>query len=91
MTEIIWDYCDDIDDEPDQEQFGPIIPWSGGNCPLPIYQRVKVHFRGRAPYVGPAIRRDFPKAAQENMWNHAPAGGGRIDPMYDIIGYQVAL
>jgi hypothetical protein len=89
MTEIIWDWDEDVEQE--REQFGPLISWAGGDCPVHPDTRVKALFRGRQPYVGPAIRREMPKEAQENMWQHAPAGGNRFDPKYDIVGYQVAL
>lgn len=86
MTEIIW-----IDQEELKPQLGPLKNWSGGPCPVPANTRVKVYFRAREPYVGPALRDDFSAAARENMWQHAPAGGGRVDPRYDIIAYQEFL
>lgn len=71
------------------DQFGPIIPWTGGKCPVDPNAIVRLHFRGRGPYVGEAIHKPIPKHLQGSIWKHAPAPG-RDDPAFDVIAYQVA-
>lgn len=70
--------------------FGAFFPWHGGDCPVPPDTEVRCLFRGRRPYVGPAIWPSLPDSAKANMWKHAPAPG-RPDPMNDIVAYQVRV
>ena len=70
------------------DAFGPIVPWHGGACPVPSDAVVRLHFRGRAPYVGFAICRELPDKFKASVWQHAPYLG-RSDPAMDVIGYQV--
>jgi len=68
-----------VQNAPD-EIFGPVVEWTGGDCPVELGHRVLCHFRGRSPYV---VRSD----AHGAMWQHAPAPG-RPNPAGDIIAYQ---
>ena len=70
------------------DAFGPLMPWHGGVCPVSHDTVVRLHFRGRAPYVGYAIHRDMPDKFKASIWQHAPYLG-RNDPSMDVIGYQV--
>jgi hypothetical protein len=70
--------------------FGALQDWSGGECPLDPGTLVRCVFRGRRPYVGPAIYPAMPERAKVAMWQHAPCEG-RSDTAMDIVGYQVRL
>ena len=70
--------------------FGPMLPWSGGECPVNPDTVVRAVFRGRRPYIGRAIWPELPERGKASMWRHAPCAG-RHNPAYDIIGYQEAL
>lgn len=71
-------------------RLGRLIRWRGGDCPVPPGVIVRALFRGRRPYVGPAIWPGMPERGRATMWRHAPSPG-RSDPNADIIAYQVAL
>lgn len=62
--------------------------WNGGECPVPPETVVRCLFRGRRPYIGHAIWQGLSGADACAMWRHAPSPG-RIDPMMDIVAYQV--
>lgn len=70
------------------DQFGPVIAWGGGECPVSPDAIVRLHFRGRAPYVGEALHKSVPDHLKCGIWQHAPAPG-RNDPNMDVIAYQV--
>lgn len=70
------------------DQFGPVIPWAGGECPVHPSAIVRLHFRGRNPYVGTAFWDGMPPSLQPSIWLHAPAPG-RSDPNCNVIAYQV--
>ena len=70
-------------------RLGPIIPWAGGDCPVPESTLVRCLFRGRLPYLGAAIWPEMPASARAVMWHHAPSGR-RTNPASDIVAYQVA-
>jgi hypothetical protein len=70
--------------------FGPLIPWDGGDCPLPPDTQIIAYFRNRRPYVGQAIWPDMPESAKPFMWHHAPSGP-RTDPAADIVAYRIKL
>ena len=72
------------------EVYGPLTPWAGGACPVSGDTLVRCLFRGRRPYMGPAMWPGFHYQAQRAMWCHAPAPG-RPDPAADIIAYQVRI
>lgn len=71
-------------------EFGPVLAWGGGECPVDPSAIVRCFFRGRRPYVGEALFSGLSDAAKGAMWHHAPYGP-RICPSYDIVGYQEAL
>jgi hypothetical protein len=73
---------------PAHMEFGPLIPWAGGECPLPHDKVVRCLFRGREPYIGEAIWPLMPEKFKEMMWQHAPYKA-RTDPQQDIVAYQV--
>ena len=75
---------------PADEEYGPIIEWAGGECPVSPSTDVRCIFRGRRPYVGKAIWDGLPNNAQKVMWHHAPAPG-RSNPASDIVAYQVRV
>jgi hypothetical protein len=70
--------------------FGPLVPWHGGECPVDANMVVRCIFRGRRPYIGPAIWPDYPKGKEAAMWAHAPFPG-RPNPDGDIVAYQVRV
>lgn len=70
--------------------FGPVTEWPGGACPVPPSSEVRCLFRGRRPYVGPAIYPELPARAKEAMWHHAPYPG-RSNPASDIVAFQARL
>jgi hypothetical protein len=74
-------------------QFGPVIDWRGGNCPVDPDTVVRFHYRDGRSGIGRAIPDDMrvPPAAQyvHLIWRHAPLPG-RANPQRDIIAYQVA-
>ena len=70
------------------DQFGPIIAWSGGECPVHPNTIVRLHFRARGPYVGEAIHKPIPEHLRDGIWQHAPAVG-RTSADFDVIAYQV--
>ena len=49
-----------IADRPADAAYGPMKPWGGGECPVPPETPVRAVFRGRRPYIGPAIWPSFP-------------------------------
>jgi hypothetical protein len=70
--------------------FGPLVPWRGGACPVDPNMLVRCIFRGRRPYIGPAIWPDYSKGREAAMWAHSPFPG-RSDPAGDIVAYQVQV
>lgn len=74
----------------DQAQYGPLVEWHGGACPVDPNIQVRCFFRGRRPYVGPAIWPQLRGEDQAIMWQHAPHGR-RTDPAADIVAYQVRV
>lgn len=70
--------------------FGPLSPWSGGDCPIPPSAYVRCLFRGRRPYIGPAIWPELPDSGKAAMWRHAPAPG-RSNPASDIVAFQARI
>ena len=77
--------------EPDHV-FGPPVPWSGGERPVPADTVVRCLFRygGRRPYIGPAAWPGHSQSAQASMWKHHPAPM-RPNPAADIVAYQVSV
>ena len=71
-------------------EYGPLIGWNGGECPVPPDTQVRCFFRGRNPYSGPAIWPQLRDEDQATMWHHAPSGR-RFDPAADIVAYQVKV
>lgn len=88
MTTIQWVEEDEIAPQKPVTRAGPLIPWGGGECPVHPEARVRCHFRGRRPYVGPAINPNVPQDKQASIWRHAPFYG-RTDPAFDIVAYEV--
>lgn len=70
--------------------FGPIVAWSGGECPVDEAAEVRALFRSRRPYIGPAIWPEMPEQGRAAMWQHAPYPG-RTNPAADIVAYQVRI
>lgn len=74
------------------QQFGPLIPWGGGECPVHQDAVVKFHYRNGNSGVGKAIpdsMREAPASAYSYLiWHHAPLPG-RAKPQNDIVAYQV--
>lgn len=70
--------------------YGELINWQGGDCPVPPDTEVIAYFRGRRPYLGPAIWPDMPASAKPFIWHHAPMGK-RTDPKADIVAYRVKV
>lgn len=70
--------------------FGPLTPWTGGACPVPATAEVRCLFRGRRPYIGPAVYPDFQRSARDAMWQHAPYPG-RSNPGSDIVAFQARI
>jgi len=66
------------------------IEWRGGECPVPHDTQIIAYFRGRRPYVGPAIWPAMASRAKPFMWHHAPSGP-RTDPASDSVAYRVRL
>lgn len=75
--------CDFVPDA-----FGPLVAWNGGVCPVSPDTVVRLHFRGRSPYVGHALNKEMPEKYRASIWQHAPFLG-RNDSAMDVIGYQV--
>lgn len=70
--------------------FGEMRKWHGGHCPVEETAIVRCVFRGRRPYIGPAIYPMLPDVGKEAMWRHAPFKS-RVDPAMDIVGYQMRV
>lgn len=74
------------------QQFGPLIPWRGGECPVHPDKIVRMHYRNGRSGVGRAIpeaMREAPASAYAHLiWHHAPLPG-RAKPENDIVAYQV--
>lgn len=70
--------------------FGPMNEWRGGECPVDHNVEIRAIFRGRRPYIGPAVYPHMPKCGQDVMWQHAPYPG-RSNPGADIVAYQVRV
>lgn len=73
-------------------QFGPVIPWEGGDCPVHPDTPVRFIYRDGKSGEGLAIPGNFRKGAMAKyanlIWHHAPMPA-RTKPENDIIAYQV--
>lgn len=69
-------------------EFGPLIQWHGGDCPVPHDAILIAYFRGRPPYFGNAIWSGLPERAKQFVWHHAPSGP-RNRSAADIVGYRM--
>jgi hypothetical protein len=73
-------------------QFGPLIEWHGGDCPVHPDTVVRFHYRNGRSGIDFAIPQDLREGLAAKyadlIWMHAPLPG-RSKPENDIVAYEV--